>query len=125
MNFSNKIKSTFLTSTSFQHLATQLINLGVQSYTVEVSSGITLFRVERGGRYLLQEEIAIRKVSIYLDIEKVQKAIKKNQLGKSSYTVFMDEIAKAGVRFYEVVLNGDDKRCIYIGLGGTYEEKFD
>lgn len=124
MNISNKIKSTFLTSTSFQHLATQLITLGVQSYTVEVSSGITLFRVERGGRYLLQEEIAIRKVSIYLDIEKVQKAIKKNQLGKSSYTVFMDEIAKAGVRFYEVVLIGDDKRCIYIGLGGTYEEKF-
>jgi hypothetical protein len=34
----------------------------------------------------------------------------------------MNEIAEAGVRFYEATLSGQRKRVTYIGSGGSYEE---
>ena len=35
----------------------------------------------------------------------------------------MNEIAEAGVLFYEATLNGQNKRVTYIGIGGSYEEQ--
>ena len=49
-------------------------------------------------------------------------AIRDNQQGKSDYPTFINDIARAGVRFYEATLNGNNKRVTYIGGGGSYEE---
>lgn len=118
----NKIKTIYQVSKTYPDLVHALIRLGVQSYTVDVATGITLYRLEGGTSSLHSVEPAQRVVEIKFDKELTIQAVKNSQQGKITYPEFMDAIAKAGVRFYEATLNGNQKRVSYIGSGGSYEE---
>jgi hypothetical protein len=121
MTLAEQINEAYQTATSYPNLVAKLISIGVQSYTVEVSTGIALFRFNVGVHELhLQNNIA-RVVNDDFNYDLTVKAVKDNQQGKTTFPEFLNDIAKAGVRFYEATFTGN-LRVTYIGAGGFYEE---
>ena len=124
MNLADQLHQIYSNVKNYPELVAELINLGILSYTVEVSSGAILYRMTDGETFLHPSELKQpRDIATSFSEEKAISAVRENQQGKSDYAGFMDAIAAAGVRFYEAVLNGVNKRVIYIGNGGIYEEK--
>jgi len=119
----NKINELYKSSKSYPDLVRNLIAIGVQSYSVEVSSGVILYRFEGGENVLHGAVSTPREISESFNRQLVLNALKDTQEGRTTYPEFMDDIAFAGVRFYEATLNGKNKRVTYIGIGGNYEEK--
>ncbi|WNM18693.1 DUF1398 family protein [Flavobacterium capsici] len=122
MNNNDKIKESYKTATSYPDLAKKLSQIGVESYTVDTASGTILYRFKNGENILHEGNHNARTIAENFDSQKTIDAIRNNQQGKSDYPDFMNEIAAAGVRFYEATLSGDNKRVTYIGIGGFYEE---
>jgi len=82
-----------------------------------------LYRFTAGENVLQQGNISARRINENFNEQNTIAAVRNNQQGKTDYPGFMNEIADAGVRFYEATLCGDNKRVTYIGIGGFYEEK--
>ncbi|MGG9971670.1 DUF1398 family protein [Ferruginibacter sp. SUN002] len=117
----DKIREQSAKAKNYPDLVSKLIEIGVESYTVEVSTGIILYRFANGMNAIHQQDKVARKTEDLFSTELTVKAIRDNQQGKTTFPVFMDGIAKAGVQFYEATLVGV-KRVTYIGVGGSYEE---
>ncbi len=117
------IKQAYTNAKNYPDLAQKLVDAGVQSYTVEVSSGIMLYRLADGETLLHTNIMDPRAIGIAFDQDGTIKVIRDNQEGKTDFPAFMNGIAQAGVRFYDAILTGVNKRVIYIGMGGHYEEK--
>lgn len=121
MTLAEQVQDAYKNSTGYPDLVLKLILLGVQSYTVDVSTGIILYRFD-GGRHVLHQEKSIaRVVADNFNYDSTVKAVKDTQQGKTDYPAFMNDIARAGVRFYEATFTGN-LRVTYIGIGGEYEE---
>ena len=106
---------------SYPELVEGMVNLGIQSYTVDVATGTTIYRIA-DGEFAIKEGNAERAIASAFDNDATVQAIKDSQAGKINYTEFMDAIAASGVRFYESTLIGKP-RATYIGAGGYYEEE--
>jgi uncharacterized protein YbcV (DUF1398 family) len=122
METEEKIQAAYKSAKTYPELVKMLISAGIQSYTVEVSTGSILYRLAAGENHLHQKSAEPKQIEKNFSEEQTIKAIRDNQQGKSDYPTFMDDIAKAGVRFYEATLAGNRKRVTYIGIGGYYEE---
>jgi uncharacterized protein YbcV (DUF1398 family) len=118
-----QIQNAYKAATGYPDLVKKLVALGVQSYTVEVASDIVLYRFAEGKTALLQKTHPPKAIAENFDRDLTIKAVRDTQQGKTGYPTFMNDIAKAGVRFYEATLSGENKRVTYIGVGGYYEEK--
>ena|ERR1700733_2111616 len=117
-----QIQEIYKTSKNYPELVSKLIAFGIESYTVDVVTSIVLYRQKKGKNILHLPHIILRNISPKFSKEETIQAIRNNQQGKTDYPTFMNDIAKAGVRFYEATLTGDNKRVTYIGSGGSYEE---
>jgi uncharacterized protein YbcV (DUF1398 family) len=124
MEHHDKITACYKAATNYPDLAKRLNEIGVESYTVDTASNSILYRFNDGENVLHQGNITARTIKEVFNEEKTIKAVRNNQQGKTDYPGFMNEIAEAGVRFYEATLNGSNKRVTYIGIGGFYEEIF-
>jgi uncharacterized protein YbcV (DUF1398 family) len=122
MELKDKIQECYKKATSYPDLVKHLIQVGIESYTVDVSSSTILYRLAQGQTMLHPGTAEIRIIENTFDKNKTIQAIRNNQQGKTDYPGFMKEIAGAGVRFYEATLIGSNKRVTYIGTGGFYEE---
>lgn len=122
MELSEKIKDCYKAASNYPDLARRLNQIGVESYTVDVPSNYILYRFNEGKNILHPGNITPRTIIEKFDEQKTIQAIRNNQQGKTDYPAFMNEIAKAGVRFYEATLKGENKRVTYFGIGGFYEE---
>ena|ERR1700744_4023228 len=118
-----KIKQIYASSKSYPELVGKLIEIGVQSYTVDTATSIILYRFANGENLLQSHSEMNRTISRAFSQEETIQAIRSNQQGKTDYPTFMNDIAQAGVRFYEATLTGNKKRVTYIGSGGFYEEQ--
>ncbi|MCC6187024.1 MAG: DUF1398 family protein [Chitinophagaceae bacterium] len=123
MNTSEQIHEAYRNSRNYPELVQMLIDAGVQSYTVDVSSDIKLYRLADHSTILHNDKSATRLVAQQFDASKVADCIVATQAMQMTYEQFMPAIAAAGVRFYDAVLVGDNKRVNYIGIGGNVEEK--
>ncbi|MEO5889729.1 MAG: DUF1398 family protein [Ferruginibacter sp.] len=122
MVLEEQIQEAYKTAAGYPDLVMKLITTGVQSYTVEVATGIVLYRFE-GGRHLLHQQQKIaREVAEEFNYDLTVQAVKDTQQGKTDYPAFLNDIAKAGVRFYEATFTGN-LRVTYVGAGGFYEEE--
>lgn len=117
-----QIAACYKNAGSYPELVQNLIQIGIESYTVEVSDSTILYRVANGKTFLHAGNDTPRDIALKFDEQKTIQAIRNNQQKKTTYPEFMTEIAEAGVRFYEATLNGENKRVTYIGTGGFYEE---
>ncbi|POY36350.1 hypothetical protein C3K47_11425 [Solitalea longa] len=117
-----KIEAAYKSAANYPDLAKKLIEAGVLSYTVEVSTKAILYRFEDGITFLHEGKTKPVSVAEAFNKELTVKTIRESQQGKITYPEFMQGIADAGVRFYEATLNGNNKRVTYIGFGGAYEE---
>lgn len=106
---------------SYPDLVSKLIAIGIESYTVEVVTGTILYRLANGENILHFNNDA-RNIQENFSEEKTVQAIRNNQQGKTDFSTFMNEIAVAGIRFYEATLNGTNKRVTYVGSNGSYQE---
>lgn len=122
MDLSEKINAVYQTSKSYPETAKSLIALGIRSYTVDVASSTILYRFHEGEQVLHYGAGSIRTLNEAFSREDTIQAVKDTQQGRLTYPEFMDAIAKAGVRFYEATLEGNNKRVTYIGSNGLYEE---
>lgn len=122
MSIAEEIKSAYSDSKNYPEIAEKLIDAGVLSYTVDVPTGITLYRLENGSLHLHTPVNEPREIAKNFDRELTIQSVRDNQQGKTDYIGFINGIANAGVRFYEATLNGNSKRVTYIGTGGFYEE---
>lgn len=122
MELHDKIQNAYKVSKNYPELAKALLEAGVQSYTVDVSTGIILYRFLEGTNIMHEGNGTIRSIHQKFDLEHTTQTLRNSQHGKITYPEFIDGIAKSGVRFYEATLNGNKKRVTYIGVGGTYEE---
>ncbi|MEO6547166.1 MAG: DUF1398 family protein [Ferruginibacter sp.] len=122
MVLAEQIQDAYQHATTYPDLVFKLISLGVQSYTVDVATGITLYRFDGGVQELHQQSSVARNLADTFSYDLTVKAVKDNQEGKTDYPGFMKDIAKAGVRFYEATFTGN-LRVTYIGIGGVYEEE--
>ena len=122
MELIDKIQECYRKATSYPDLVKHLIQIGIESYTVDVSSSTVLYRLAEGQTVLHPSNIEARIIELNFDEAKTIQAIRNNQQGKTDYPGFMKEIAISGVRFYEATLIGPKKRVTYIGIGGFYEE---
>ncbi|AFD07009.1 DUF1398 family protein [Solitalea canadensis] len=122
MSLHDQIQHVYKTASNYPELVRQLIEVGIQSYTVDVATGSILYRLEHGHTHLHEGTVQPRSIEEKFNRELTIKAIRDNQQGKTTYPEFMDGIAQAGVRFYEATLSGNEKRVTYIGYGGLYEE---
>lgn len=118
----DKIKECYKAAKNYPDLAKRLHEIGIESYTVDTATSTILYRFANGQNFL-QPGTALRRINEKFDKQKTIDAIRNNQQGKTDYSGFMNEIAEAGVRFYEATLNGNNKRVAYIGAGGLYEER--
>src|SRR5438105_14392869 len=123
MEILEQIQKAYKTATGYPDLVKKLIALGVQSYMVEVSSEIVLYRFAEGKTALLDNANQPKTIANNFDRDFTIQAVRDTQQGKTDYPTFINDIAKAGVRFYEATLSGENKRVTYIGVGGHYEEK--
>ncbi len=123
MSLSIQIQKASENAENFVELVKRLISLGITSYTVDVKTGLICYRYGMGLVTITHPcSKTVLDISEAFNGKLVKEAIKNNQQGKSDYTAFMKEIAAAGVYFYEVVLTGNSKRVIYIGIYGYLEE---
>jgi len=122
MNVLVNIQQAYQQAKNYPDLVRKLIAIGIHSYTVDVTTGTILYRLSGGVNALHEGTSASREISSPLIRQAVIQAIRDNQQGKTDYPSFLDDIAKAGVRFYEATLEGQRKRVTYIGKGGSYEE---
>jgi uncharacterized protein YbcV (DUF1398 family) len=122
MELHEKIQKVYKKANSYPELVKKLIALKVKSYTVDVYTGTILYRFSKGVHVLHPGNMA-REIAPFFNNEQTFQAVKDTQAGKTDYPAFMAAIARAGVRFYEATLNGDNKRVTYIGSGGYYEER--
>lgn len=122
MDLSEKIKDCYKSASGYPDLAKRLYQTGVESYTVDVSSSTILYRFSEGRNILHPGNITARLIAETFIEQKTIQAIRDNQQKKTDYPTFMNEIAEAGVRFYEATLTGSNKRVTYIGTAGFYEE---
>ena len=122
MEHNEKITACYKVATNYPDLAKRLNQIGVSSYTVDTASGIILYRFDAGENVLHQGNIPARIIKDNFDKQKTIQAVRNNQQGKTDFPGFMNEIAEAGVRFYEATLSGVNKRVAYIGSGGLYDE---
>ena len=123
MSIAEEIKSAYSTSKNYPEIAEKLADAGVLSYTVDVPTGITLYRFENGSLHLHTPATEPREIAKDFNRELTIEAVRDNQQGKTDYNGFINGIANAGVRFYETTLHGNSKRVTYIGIGGFYEEQ--
>jgi len=121
MNVLVNIQQAYQQAKNYPDLVRKLIAIGIHSYTVDVTTGTILYRLS-GGVNALHEATSNRDISTSFMRQAVIQAIRDNQQGKTDYPAFLNDIAKAGVRFYEATLEGNRKRVTYIGTGGWYEE---
>jgi len=117
-----KIKQVYASSKTYPELVGKLITLGVQSYTVDTATSTILYRFANGENLIQSHGTENRNITTSFNNEETIQAIRSNQQGKTDYPTFMNDLAKAGVRFYEATLTGNKKRVTYIGTGGFYEE---
>lgn len=123
MDLNEKIKACYQAASNYPDLAKRLSEIGMESYTVDTASSTILYRFGEGENVLHEGNSSARTISENFNEQKTIEAIRNNQQGKTDYPTFMNEIAEAGVRFYEATLCGSNKRVTYIGTGGFYEEK--
>lgn len=121
MDINEKIKKAYAGAKNYPDLVQRLIDIKVKSYTVDVYSGTILYRFGKGV-HVIQTGSGSGEIASVFNNEQTIQAVKDTQAGKTAYPAFMDDIARAGVRFYEATLNGDNKRVTYMGAGGYYEE---
>lgn len=122
MSNHDKIQECYKNASNYPDLAKRLNGIGVESYTVDTASSAILYRFSGGKNVLHAGNTTARTICEKFDEQKTIQAIRNNQQGKTDYPGFMNEIAGAGVRFYEATLCGENKRVTYIGTGGFYEE---
>lgn len=122
MNLTDQIKECYASAKNYPDLARRLSDIGMQTYTVDTATSTILYRFDDGIHVIHPGTISPRYISEHFNEEKAIAAVRNNQQGKTDYPGFMNEIAEAGVRFYEATLIGDNKRVTYIGGGGSYEE---
>lgn len=123
MGTQEKINYAYEEARNYSDLVEKLIALGINTYTVEVSSNTIIYRFDNGINHVHLEAITSpRAVATNFNEALTIEAIRDNQQGKTDYPGFMDAIGKAGVRLYEASLAGTNRRVTYIGIGGTYEE---
>lgn len=123
MEILEQIQKAYKAATGYPDLVKKLVEIGVQSYTVEVSSEIVLYRFAEGKTALLDNAHQPKTIAKNFDRESTIQAVRDTQQGKTDYPTFISDIAKAGVRFYEATLSGENRRVSYIGIGGYYEEQ--
>ena len=123
MTIDQKIHNAYQLSNNYVELVQMLIDAGIQSYTVDVATDIKLYRLTDHSTVLHSETKTPRHVADNINVARVQECIKASQSRQMSYADFMPAIAEAGVRFYDAVLVGDNKRVDYIGNGGHHEEQ--
>jgi uncharacterized protein YbcV (DUF1398 family) len=123
MDKHQQIKACYAAAANYPDLANRLQQIGLQSYTVDTATSTVLYRFAEGENVLHPGSNELRMINAAFDREKTIDAIRTNQQGKSDYPGFMQQIADAGVRFYEATLQGDNRRVTYIGTDGFYEEK--
>jgi uncharacterized protein YbcV (DUF1398 family) len=122
MELNEKIQKAYKKASNYPDLVKRLIAIKIKSYTVDVSTGIVLYRFSKGN-HVVKPGNAEREIVSLFNNEQTIQAVRDNQQGKTDYPTFMNDIARAGVRFYEATLDGDNKRVTYIGSDGFYEEK--
>lgn len=115
------IQDIYKTAKTYPELVEKLIALGIRSYTVDVATGTILYRLD-DGEHVMHHGDGHRTIAGGYSEQATIQAIRNNQQGKTDYPGFMQEIAGAGINFYEATLNGERKRVTYIGKGGHYEE---
>ena len=120
INYSD-IQVAYQNATNYPDLVSKLIAIGIQSYTVDVVTGTILYRLPNGEN-ILHFNNGARNIEENFSEEKTVQAIRNNQQGKTDFSTFINEIAIAGIRFYEATLNGNNKRVTYIGSNGSYQE---
>lgn len=123
MNIDQKIHEAYARSNNYLELVQMLMDAGVESYTVDVATDIKLYRMHDHSTILHSEMKIPRAIADMIDVPRVVDIIRASQAQQISYAEFMPMIAAAGVRFYDAVLAGPDKRVSYIGIGGNYEER--
>lgn len=122
MSLQDKIQHVYQTAANYPDLVQKLIEVGIESYTVDVATSTILYRLPEGHTHLHEGSVKPRNIEENFDQGLTIQVIRDNQQGKTTYPEFMDGIAKSGVRFYEATLSGNNKRVTYIGYGGFYEE---
>src|SRR6186713_760285 len=110
MKHHDEITACYKAATNYPDLAKRLHEIGVQSYTVDTASNTILYRFKDGENVLHQGNITARTIKEAFNEAKTIEAVRNNQKGKTDYPGFMNEIAEAGVRFYEATLTGSNKR---------------
>lgn len=119
----SQIHTCYQSSENYPDLAKKLSQIGITSYTVEVASGSTLYRFPEGENVFHSEKTNAITIPTDFNKEATIIAIRKSQNKEIDYQMFMEEIAAAGVRFYEATLTGNRKRVTYYGMNGNYEEE--
>lgn len=117
-----KINEVYSSTKIYPELVTKLIALGVESYTVDVTTDVALYRFPNGQTVVKHSDNAYRVPDLHFSADAVKEAIRIHQLGQTDYERFMQDIADAGVRFYEATLTGERRRVAYIGIDGVHEE---
>lgn len=105
-------------SMSFPQVVTSLMEMGLESYLVDMVRWRKIFYMPSGETY--EEAIPHDSMTIANDFqpEMVKAAIRASQEKKVTYLEFMDRIAKAGVTNYTVYLTG--RRAVYVGRTGEH-----
>lgn len=117
-----EINNAYVVATSYPEIVRNLFALGVESYTVDAATDVTIFRIAGGETVTRYSNDEFRVPAKDFDATEVKNAIVAKQTGESDYHGFMDHIARAGVRLYEATLIGDNKRVEYFGIGDSHVE---
>ena len=118
----DQINQPYTGANNYPNIVRNLIAVGIESYTVDAATDVTVYGLAGGEKRVRFTEKVFRPPAFSFDPDDVKSAIAINQKGESDYHQFMDHIARAGARFYEATLNGENRRVEYFGLGASRVE---
>ena len=117
------IQTVSQTATSYADLAKKYADIGIQSYTVDVSTDVICYRLAEGELLINYSEHQPKVIAPAFNKTKVIQAIEASVAKRITYPEFMQLIAQAGVFFYEATLIGNNRRVTYIGISDSHIEQ--
>lgn len=100
MDIQESLQVACVAAERYSELVARLLEIGIQSYTVDVATGIVFYRLADGAHILHYPETANRTIAPYFGREATIQAVRDSRQKKIDYPGFMDAVAAAGVYLY-------------------------
>lgn len=115
--------ASFAGSITFPDVVKALMEIGVESYSVDLVRNVKTFYMPNGETHSKTFDYHGPRIADDFSGDGVVSALREIQAGRTTYSEFLKQIMKAGATSYQVFIRG--MRAVYVGRkGDLHIERF-